>query len=279
MMMLQRIIQTGKKIIPRGWSLLLRFISRFYPRARMYPALLNNGDTLYIDLSENMCHGYFYYGEVSDEQYTDAFFKKVLGEGDTFLDVGANIGYYTRLASKLVGKRGIVHAFEPNPAAIRLLEKNTRNLSNVHLHETAVSDAEGICDFSVNKYGETSAIGLNPAAKYVVRVRQNSLDNLFLDEARIDVIKIDVEGFEKEVLFGAKDIIGKHHPLLYFEYISIYASNRGFRFADFKSLLEPWGYSLAWININYPNGSLISEDPSSRYIIGLPKNSRWQFLN
>ena len=100
MLTFQKLIQSGKRLIPRGWSPFLRLMAKIIPKMRNYPALLKNGDTLYINLEENMCHGYFYFGEVSDEQYTDAFFKKVVDRGDTFLDIGANVGYYTRFVRK-----------------------------------------------------------------------------------------------------------------------------------------------------------------------------------
>jgi FkbM family methyltransferase len=273
---LQKGIQIGKKIIPRGWSPLLRIMARISSKARMYPALLRNGDTLFVNLLENMCHGYFYFGEVYDEQYTDAFFRKFVKQGYTFIDVGANIGYYTRLTSNLVGKEGVVHAFEPMPSAFDLLKANAIDLSNVHVHQIAISDSDGSSFFSVNKFGETSSLGKNLNAKYVITVKQKSLDSLFLNVGRVDVIKIDVEGWELEVIKGAKELIAKYEPLLYFEYIDDYTRAKGYRLEDYKSVLSLMGYSLTWINQEYPNDALTSNNPSSRYIIGFPQNNRWK---
>lgn len=243
----------------------------------MYPAQLNNGDRLFLDLSQNMCHAYFYYGDINHEKYTECFFKHVLKPGDVFVDVGANIGYFTRIASALVG--GGVHAFEPMPAAIRLLRENARDLKNVRLHEIALSNERGVCDFSIRKYGDTSSLGADiaSATANIISVQTDTIDNVLKDEKRIDVIKIDVEGYEYEVLKGALETIKSKRPLLYFEYIESYVSNRGFAIEDFKSLFAPLGYSLGYISADFPDSPLVSQAPSS-YLIAAPHDNRWKIV-
>lgn len=274
MFYLQRSIQNLKKVIPRGWSPILRYLSKVYPKARMYPAVLKNSDTLFLDLSENMCHTYFYYGELPHEKYTEEFFKRYLKPGDVFLDIGANIGYFTRLVSNIVGKEGVVHAFEPMPSALCLLKKNTETLKNVVLHEIALSDQQGTSSFSVRKYGDTSSLGRDPTAAQVIRVEIDTIDNVFKETDRIDMIKIDVEGFEYEVLKGAIKTIRSKRPLLYFEYIDRYAEEKGITLKDFSKLLKPLGYSIGFVSSNYPNSPLISEEPSS-YLLAVPEKNRW----
>ena len=145
------------------------------------------------------------------------------------------------------------------------------------LYETALSDKRGASDFSVNKHGNTSSLGENPGAKRTIQVPLDTLDNALKAEKRIDVIKIDVEGYELEVLRGAAAILEQHKPLLYFEMIPDYTKERLISIDDFNSLLEPYGYTLHWINPDYPNGSLTTETPSW-YIIGIPVGSRWSGL-
>jgi FkbM family methyltransferase len=277
MITLQNFTQTGRKFIKRGWSPWLRLISRIYPKARLYPAILKNRDIFYLDLFENMCHGYFYYGELPHEKYTDAFLKKYVKSGDTIIDVGANIGYYTRIASALTGKKGRVFAFEPMPSAFNLLIANTKNLINVKSHEIAISDIKGKSRFSIQKYGDTSSLVTNRPAKSVITVQTNTLDNIFQNENKIDLIKIDVEGFEYEVIKGAIKIIQAKSPLLYFEHIDKYTSNRGLTIDDFKALLEPLNYSLGWVNPNFPNSDLITKKESS-YVVAVPATNRWNIV-
>lgn len=277
MAILQRFVQLGRKMAPRGWSPVLRGISHVYPRARLYPALLKNGDHLFVDLSENMCHRYFYDGECTNEEYTTAFFEKVLAPGDVFADIGANIGYFTRIAARLVGEQGAVYAFEPMPAALRVLKENIQSFANVKLYEMALSAERGTGDFSVKKHGDTSSLGVHSGAIRTIQVPIETLNNVLKSESRIDVIKIDVEGYELEVLRGATDIIARLKPLLYFEFIPDYTNRRLITLEDFRMLLEPFRYTLHWMNPNYPMKSLTSNVPSW-YVIGIPAGSRWGAL-
>lgn len=269
---LQRIVQIGRKIIPRGWSPFLRLITRIYSPALSYPAALNNGDSLYLDLSQDMCHGYFYHGELPHERFSTALFERVLSDGDTFVDVGANVGYFSRLACRLVGTSGSVHCIEPLPSALRLLKMNTSEFSNVTIHEIAATNEHGLGRFAVRKHGDTSSLDETTEAQDIISVGLDTLDNVLSDEPRIDVIKIDVEGYEIEVLRGAVGIIQRHHPLLYFEYI--HADDRDVDLDDFQSLLGPHGYCLSWINASYPRGTMIG-DTESPYVLGIPGNSKW----
>jgi FkbM family methyltransferase len=274
MITFQTTIQKGRKLFPRGWSPFLRFISNFYPRATMYPAILKNSDTLYLDLSENMCHSYFYEGCLPNECYTEAFLKKHVKPGDVFLDIGANIGYFTRLVSKLVGDAGTVHAFEPMPKALRVLRKNTAALRNVVLHDIAVSDCQGVSNFTVRRNGDMSSLGDHADSASVISVKTDKLDNVLKRLTKVDWIKIDVEGYEYEVLKGAVDLIASTNPLIYFEFIENYSVERSIDIDAFKALLKPLGYSIGWISPNYPNSPLLSKCPSS-YAIAVTAQNRW----
>ena len=84
--------------------------------------------------------------------------RTVLTPGSVFVDIGANVGYFTRMASKLVGEQGRVLAFEPMPRAERILRLNTRDLSNVEVFPVALSSVEGLAEFYVRKRGDTSSL-------------------------------------------------------------------------------------------------------------------------
>ncbi len=264
---LQYAVQRGRRLIPRGWSRILKLLANIDPRLQAYPATLVNGDVLYVNLAESMCHGYFYHGCLEHEQYTEAFFRLALFPGSRVYDIGANIGYFTRIASKIVGNHGHVHAFEPMPSAIRLLQKNIADLRNVAIHALAVSDSNGSARFVVRATGDTSSLGEAESGSQQIEVATTRLDDHCRLTERIDLIKVDVEGYELEVLRGAIKSIAAHHPILYFEYIEAYARLRGIGLDEFRQLLEPLGYELHWINAHFPHGPLISTNPSS-YLIG-----------
>lgn len=130
-----------------------------------------------------------------------------LNQGDVVLDIGANIGYYSILASKLVGKKGKVYAFEPDPQNIKLLYKNIKlnNCSNVIVIEAALGSKKGelrlIQDLS--NPGESKLSEKNMGNSVMVKVL--TLDQFVNSEKikKIDLIKVDVEGSELDVLKGS----------------------------------------------------------------------------
>lgn len=271
---LQRMVTTGRAVFPRGWSPVLSTLGRVYARARLYPASMADGDRLFVDLREEMCHGLFLYGEQQHEMYTVALFEKVLAAGDVVLDIGANVGYLTRMIARRVGPSGVVHAFEPAPAALRLLEANTRDLEHATCHGIALSNTHGTATFSVRAKGDTSSIGAAADARDRIVVRVETIDRLFQDAPRIDFVKIDVEGYEWEVIDGAKSVLQRCKPLVYFEYLEAAAAERGFSLASFAELLEPLGYRLWWMNPAYPQGPMLRMEPSC-YVLAVPAHDRW----
>lgn len=97
--------------------------------------------------------------------------RTVLRRGDVAVDIGANVGYYTRIASQLVGSDGAVLAFEPMPAAFRVLQLNCADLSNTRLFPVALSDSDSEVVFYVRKNGDTSSL-LPDSLAMPIRSRQ-----------------------------------------------------------------------------------------------------------
>jgi FkbM family methyltransferase len=143
----------------------------------------------------------------------------LIAAGDEVADIGANVGAYTKQLSTLVGTNGRVHAFEPVAANYDILQTVVRKgrLANVQLHrlalgatleqrEIAVPDLGGFTGYywaHVAKPGESGET-----------VTVSTLDELSRlgTIARLDFIKCDVEGFELEVLRGARQLIATQHP-------------------------------------------------------------------
>jgi FkbM family methyltransferase len=145
------------------------------------------------------------------------FFKALLPhlkDGDYLWDVGANIGYYTRLFADIVGSEGKVFAFEPSPKNFSNLLNNLKSFSNVILLPYGLGDKDGKVVFEQGRdeLGATSRIvdnAVNAADTSQEIVDIYSGDHV-VDGGRIDipnVVKIDVEGFEFEVLTGMKKLL------------------------------------------------------------------------
>ena len=133
--------------------------------------------------------------------------------GGNFLDIGANIGYFSCLLGKLAGPTGKVDSIEPEPQNRQLLESNLRinNLTNVTVHSCAVGAADGTARMGIYKpanRGRHSLVDLESCKEFIdVPVRR--LDDLLKNSgaASWTLMKIDVEGFEPFVFAGAADTL------------------------------------------------------------------------
>ena len=147
---------------------------------------------------------------------------RLINPGDWVVDIGANIGHYTKRFSELVGAHGRVVAFEPVPTTFSLLSANVQLFkhANVTLINAAASDkldVDGMCiprfSTGLTNYYEAH---LSSAKESELCVLTLSLDSLCLNQ-RIALIKIDSEGHESFVLAGMQRLMKKHHPVIIVE--------------------------------------------------------------
>ena len=149
------------------------------------------------------------------ESGTVSFLQNVLSEGKVFVDVGANQGYFTLLASPLVGDSGLVYAFEPAPRAYSRLQWN---LSRHQLHRnivarrTAISDHLGEADLFTSDF-EDGLGSLVASSESRERVKMSTLDNELHDRVP-DVVKMDVEGSELPALQGMRHLLKRNPDLI-----------------------------------------------------------------
>jgi FkbM family methyltransferase len=136
--------------------------------------------------------------------------RQVVRPGGLVLDIGANYGIYTQLASKLVGPNGKVVAFEPGPALTTLEEIIARaGLANVELVPSAVGSVDGQLAMAVPGHQPALAtLRLNAEQLDIREVTVTRLDTcIAIPEGDIDLIKIDTEGYEAQVLEGARGLL------------------------------------------------------------------------
>ena len=149
--------------------------------------------------------------------------SKILHEGGTFVDVGANIGLMSVRASELVSPRGRVFAFEPVPQTFTMLEYNLRlnDCSNASAYNVAVGIArETLAIYEADTLSRGSASLFHPNEPAVESsVQVDTLDHLLDASQSITALKIDVEGWEPAVLKGATRLLSRHDaPMLIVEY-------------------------------------------------------------
>lgn len=130
-----------------------------------------------------------------------------LREGDTFVDVGANVGAYTVLAS--AGARATTYAFEPSRAALEHLHNNVelnRIASLVHMEPYAVGRTSGAVRLDTAGTSAMHRVAHTPTTEGTLdTVEMRTIDSYHLQPA---ILKIDVEGYEAEVLAGARETLG-----------------------------------------------------------------------
>jgi FkbM family methyltransferase len=152
------------------------------------------------------------------EKYETALFKNLIKKGMVFVDVGANIGYYTLLAARLVSEEGKVFAFEPDPYNYSLLCRNieANGYRNVIPVRKAVFSKSGKMKLFLDKSNlgghSLSEANVDDGASIVIEA--TSLDDYFENiNCKIDVIKVDVQGSEMEVFEGMTNTINQNDNL------------------------------------------------------------------
>jgi FkbM family methyltransferase len=138
-----------------------------------------------------------------------------LQHGMTFVDLGANEGYFTVQGARLVGPTGRVVAVEPQDRLIPIIERNLtlNDVDNVTVMRVAISDSEGLAKLYLPP--EALGAGFTRMTRYPVATQQTETITLASLLARCgisnaDVMKVDIEGAEYEAVLGSRDIFKTH---------------------------------------------------------------------
>ncbi len=173
-------------------------------------------------------------------QLTERFFLHYLKPGQVIVDVGANIGYYTLLSAEKVGPSGHVYAFEAHPKSYKYLNKNIslNGYKNVVSVQTALGDKLGKIKFSNQSKDDMNSVSVDGG----IEVPLDLLDNHLISVKKIDLLKVDVEGYEKFVLLGARGTLDVTDTV-FFEAWDDHFSKYDYSLQDVFSILEPYGFS------------------------------------
>jgi FkbM family methyltransferase len=177
---------------------------------------------------------------------------RVLRPGDRFLDIGANIGMVSLEAARLVGSKGRVDSYEPNPECLQILQmhREMNRISHWHIHPVALADVNGLMTLSLNTQhaGEGTLAPLNETLeqpilqRFDVRTRRGDEIILADDPRPPAMIKIDVEGFEQRVLQGMKTLLLDTKPVILLEYVESHLRRAGSSRRQLHTFLAELGY-------------------------------------
>ena len=223
------------------------------------------------------------------ESAETCFVERLLRPGMTALDVGAHHGYYTLLASTLVGSQGRVIAFEPSPRERIRLERHVRinKCTNVQIEPLALASEKSRADLYLVEGSEDYCNSLRPPAvrspTKTVPVEVTSLQE-FLSHQRmgpIDFIKLDVEGAELEVLKGAGEALqNQPRPVLMVEVYESRTEPWGYRSREIVQLLSKAGYDwFSLLNDGTPQSIEPGLDRYDANLVAVPRESVQSFLD
>lgn len=193
------------------------------------------------------------------EEASMEFFKKFMKEGDLVIDIGANIGHTAVLMSLACGKAGLVLAFDPNPFVFKVLEENAKlnsQLSNIQPFNFAITDFDdefyytsseasfnngGISKEKGGKHGKYSLDKKIRGINLEAFLKKNFAEKL----SKWSFIKIDTEGYDKEIIKSIKNLLVEFNPVVVSE--CFFKSSQSDRFEHFD-VLHSIGYSLYYFN-------------------------------
>jgi len=141
-----------------------------------------------------------------------------LRPGDSFIDIGANVGVMSFNAADVVGPAGKVASFEPNPRNVSAFRRGlvANGFAHVTLYPLALSDHRHMITVSSSSNGKVLGDATVTQAQDVIQAV--TLDEMLAGSDRVNVIKIDIEGWELPALRGASDILARHQPLVLCEF-------------------------------------------------------------
>lgn len=219
------------------------------------------------------------------------FLNEYLEKGDCFVDIGANIGLFSLYASKKIGTNGEVLAFEPAGTTYKRLQENVvlNDMKNIRPFRLGLSEKNEILELNVSSDGHEAWNTFVPSTdnKFSTkeRVQVQAFDHFLQEQAvdvdRISLIKLDVEGFEINVLKGATNVLsGQNAPAFLVEFTDDNAISAGNCCHELYKFLVRYNYF--WytydstqkklqdepMRLNYPYNNLIAvkDGPGNRRI-------------
>jgi len=192
----------------RPWP--LRQLTNWTIRQLLPKQIEIHGATIVLNPTDPVVSGALHFGVY--EKAETRFFQSACRDGMTFLDVGANLGYYTALAARAVGPNGRVLAVEPDPDSFGYLEQTiaANAVGNVQAFPVAASDAPATLPLyiSTDNRGD-NRLYASGEDRPQVEVAARPLDALLRENKidKVDLIKIDVQGYEPRVIAGLRETI------------------------------------------------------------------------
>ena len=239
-----------KKILKAVKFFLIDKIKRKNIKNHKQELMINNCKMKILPNDEGISPELLIYGV--HEPLTTDLIQTEVKPGMTILDIGSNIGYYAILESKLIGSTGKIFSIEPSPQNFKLLQENLeiQDTNNFQIFNLAIGNKNEKLEFLISKKSnwskikqESDIIGENDT---VITVPVKTL-NLFCEDnnlEKINLIRMDVEGYEEKIIEGGKEILRKMKPILMIEIHKMYLGKK--RTIKILNELNDLGYTVKY---------------------------------
>lgn len=159
------------------------------------------------------------------------------------VDIGANIGFYSILFSNLVGSKGKVYSFEPDKTNYSYLKENLAKKKNTSIYNLAVGEKKEYITLYLSKYLNVDHRTYKTKdTRMTRRIKCVSLDKFLKPVSKVDIIKIDIQGYDYFAIYGAKELIKKQKKLLIIgEFWPYGLKQAGVEPQDYINLLQKLG--------------------------------------
>jgi FkbM family methyltransferase len=208
---------------------------------------------------------YFLYKRFSDREKL-RFLAETVRPGMTVLDIGANIGFYAKILSKLVGETGVVYAFEPEQLNFERMRANTQGLQNLKLVRAAVgSKTQKLKLYVSDDMNVDHHTYDNGRSRRAVEVDCVALDDYLAAVRTVDFVKIDVQGFDCEAIRGARELLKRSSNVkLLGEFWPFGLKNSGTLPSSYLQLLKDLGFSVEFLGLHGREGINFDEEAGDR---------------
>lgn len=249
---------TKKKLeFVRLLSLFIQYMRNLIQLKNTQLQIQRKGINWEVDLNEAIEFNIFLTSEYEPELAKKM--KEYIRVGDTVIDIGANIGAHTLPLAQLVGKNGHIYAIEPTDYAIEKLKKNidlNPNLKDrittlqAFLADITTTLPESVsASWSINKTIRSENrnqldMGFGKSIENATKITLDELVEERLKLSRLDAIKIDIDGYEVDLLRGAEKTLERFSPLIFIEFSPIHYEGQKTNFEEQVNILTEHGYTF-----------------------------------
>lgn len=231
----------------KGWKYMRHLLKKLNLLDQFYTKRIFTGVKLIVTPSDHIQYQIFWYGYYEKEAICT--WHSFVEKDSIILDVGANFGYYSLVASNKL-TTGQVYAFEPVPYLVQQFKSNIllNEMVTITIIPSAVSNVSGSSLFYFSSKDNLGMSGFHPPDNF--SGIESLIDSIILDEwaeeiqmAKLDLVKIDVEGAEVNVLKGMNNLINKFKPVIFIEISIENLKKYGHTISDIYELLISMDYS------------------------------------